>query len=327
MMTLMYSNFAPSAEHVRRLETLVGVGRVAVADSEASALVHAPSTQIVLGHRYLRQLLPHAPGVRWVQTTAGGFDQLPWQELAARDITLSRNPMNSEAIAHHVVALAWALLRRVPSAVQAQAAGRWAAPFAMLPLPRTALVLGLGAIGTRIARLLRGLGLHVRGTANSATNDQRRACDEFIDANGWQDALPDTDILALALPLDEMKRGCIGTRELAALPRHAVVVNIARDALIDRSALLDALRNGRLGGVALDVLDPIPAADDALWTTPGLLITPKVSAYHPDMQKTFESFAEAQLQRYLAGAPLEAVVDPARMRSTLTRSALTRSAG
>jgi phosphoglycerate dehydrogenase-like enzyme len=118
--------------------------------------------------------------------------------------------------------------------------------------------------------LLRGLGLHVRGTANSGTIAQRQACDEFIDAYGWRDVLP------------------------------------------DRPALLDALRNGRLGGAALDALDPIPARDDALWTTPSLLITPKVSAYHPDMQKKFEVFAEAQLQRYLAGAPLEAVVGLAR---------------
>jgi phosphoglycerate dehydrogenase-like enzyme len=325
MMTLMYSNFAPSADHVGHLETLVGAGRVTVADSEASALIHAPSTQIVFGHRYLRQLLPHAPDVRWVQTTAGGFDQLPCQELAARGITLSRNPLNSEAIAHHAVALAWALLRRVPAAVQAQTERRWAAPFAMLPLPRTALVLGLGAIGTQIARLLRGLGLHVRGTANSGTNAQRETCNEFIEANGWRDVLPDTDIVVLALPLDETTRGCIGTRELAALPRHALVVSIARDAVIDRPALLDALRNGRLGGAALDVLDPVPASDDALWTTPGLLITPKVSAYHPDMQKKFEAFAEAQLRRYLAGAPLEAVVALDRPESALMRSSLSRS--
>ena len=72
------------------------------------------------------------------------------------------------------------------------------------------------------------------------------------------------------------------------------------------------MRNGRLGAAALDALDPIPARDDALWTTPSLLITPKVSAYHPEMQKEFEAFAETQLQRYLAGAPLEAMVDLAR---------------
>ncbi len=312
MISLMYSNFPPSTDHVRRLEALAGDGRVAVVDSEVSALRHAASTQIVFGHRYLSQLLPHAPQLRWVQSTAAGFDQLPWRELAARGIVLSRNPTNSEAIAQHTVALAWAVQRRIPSAVQAQHEGRWAAPFAMLPRPRTALVLGLGAIGMHVARLLRGLGVHVRGTARSGSAEQRGACDEFIGAERWRDALDATDLLVLTLPLDATTRGCIGTRELGALPAHAVVVNIARDAIIDRPALLDALRNDRIGGAALDVLDPIPAAEDPLWRTANLLITPKVAAYHPQMQEKFEAFAEAQLRRHLAGAPLEAVVDLAR---------------
>jgi phosphoglycerate dehydrogenase-like enzyme len=312
MITLMYSNFAPSPAHVERLGALAGGARVIVAADEAGALEHAAQTQIVLGHRYLRQILPHAPALRWVQSSAAGYDQLPWRELAARGIALSRNTMNSPAIAQHAIALAWALLRRLPEAHQAQARGHWAAPFAMLPLPRKALVLGLGAIGLQTARLLRGLGLHVRGSATSGSIAQRQACDEFVAADRWRDALRDTDMLILALPIDAATRGCIGTAELAALPAHAIVVNVARDGLIDRAALLAALQAQRLGGAGLDVLDPVPAPEDPIWSTPNLLITPKVAAYHPGMQEQFEAFAEAQTRHFLAGEPLEAIVDLAR---------------
>ena len=308
MITVMYSNYAPSADHVRRLEDLAGRGRVAVASNEADALKHAASTQIVLGHRYLRQLLPHAPDLRWVQTTAAGYDQLPWQELGRRGIVLTRNPLNALSIAHHAISLAWALLRRLPMAMQAQTRGVWASPPAMLPLPRAALVLGLGAIGSRAAKLLQGLGLRVRGSGKSLTPSGQQACDEFVDANRWRDALPDTDILILALPLSETTRNCIGERELSLLPRHAIVINVARAGLVDLPALLSALRAGRIGGAALDVLDPVPAPDDPLWTTANLLITPKVAAYHPGMQEEFEAFAEAQTERYLCGNPLEAIV-------------------
>lgn len=309
MITLMYSNFAPSPEHVRHLQELVDSASVSVATSEQDALAHARETQIVLGHRYLRQLLPHAPKLRWVQSTAAGYDQLPVRELAARGIALSRNPMNSEAIAHHAVALAWSLVRRLPRAVQAQAARRWAEPFDMLPSPRTALVLGLGAIGTQVAGLLRGLGLYVRGASRTGTDEQRQACDEFVPADRWRNTLGDTDLLVLALPLDAGTRGCIGARELAALPAHAIFVNVARDGLVDRSALLEALRSGRLGGAGLDGLDPVPPPHDALWVTPNLLVTPKVAAYHPEMQQKFEAFAEAQLRRFLSGVAPEALVD------------------
>lgn len=307
MITLMYSNFAPSTEHVARLQRLAGA-RVEVAHDEASALAAAAPTRIVFGHRWLRQVLPHAPGLTWVQTTAGGYDQLPWQDLRARGIVLTRYPGHANAIAHHAVALAWALLRRLPQACGAQSRGQWAAPFAMLPLPRRALVLGLGAIGIRIARLLRGLGVRVRGSARTGTREQIDACDEFVPATRWRDSLGDTDVLVLAVPLDATTRGCIGARELAALPAHAIVVNVAREGVVERAALVDALRERRLGGAATDVLDPVPAADDALWSTPNLLITPKVAAYQPNMQHDFEAFAEAQLRRHLAGEPLEAPV-------------------
>ena len=308
MILLMYSNYQPSADHVRRLEDIAGRGRVAISRSESDALAHAGSTEIVLGHRYLRQLIPRAPRLRWVQTTAAGFDQLPWQDLRERGILLSRNPLNALSIAHHAISLAWALLRRLPLAMNDQARGVWGPPATMLPLPRTALVLGLGAVGTQVAKLLRGLGVRVRGADRSPTNAKAQACDEFLEGDRWRDALSDTDVLVLAVPLYESTRHCIGTRELALLPENAIVINIARAEVVDLAALLDALRNGGIAGAALDVLDPVPARDDPLWTTPNLLITPKVAAHHPGMQSDFEAFAEAQTKRFLSGASLEAVV-------------------
>jgi len=305
---VMYSNYVPSADHVRRLEALAGPGSVAVVRSESDALARAGATQIVLGHRYLRQLLPHAPRLRWVQTTAAGFDQLPSRELRERGVVLSRNPLNARSIAQHAMSLAWALLRRLPSAIRDQARGACNPPSAMLPLPSTALVLGLGAVGTQVAKLLRGLGLHVRGGDHSQTDAKVQACDELLDAGQWRDALSDTDILVLAVPLDASTRHCIGARELARLPPHAIVINVARADVVDLAALVGALRSGAIAGAGLDVLDPVPAADDPLWATPNLLITPKVAAYHPGMQADFEAFAEAQTKRFLSGAALEAVV-------------------
>jgi phosphoglycerate dehydrogenase-like enzyme len=147
--------------------------------------------------------------------------------------------------------------------------------------------------------------VHVRGCARSGSDAQRAACDEFLAADHWRDALADTDLLLLAVPLDASTRGCIARAELAALPAHAVVVNIGREPLVDRVALLAALRAGRIGGAAFDGLEPIPPSDDALWTTPNLIVTPKVSALHPRLQPEFEAFAERQLRRYLLGEALE----------------------
>lgn len=309
MIAVMYSNFSPSEAHLARLEAIAGGGAVTVVEDERQALACAGRIEVVLGHRYLRQLLSAAPALRWIQSTAAGVDHLPLAEIAARGIVLTRNPLNTEAIAHHLVASIWAVLRRIPDAVRAQARGEWVRPPAMLPLPRTALVLGMGEIGRAVAALLRGLGLHVRGCARSGTAAQRAACDEFLFPHQWRAALGDTDVCILAMPLTGQTRGCFGADEIAALPPHAVLANVARSGLLDGAALLRALEAGRLGGAALDVLDPVPPPDAPIWKTPGLLITPKVAAFHPAMQDRLEAWVEAQLQRHVDGRALHEIVD------------------
>jgi phosphoglycerate dehydrogenase-like enzyme len=296
---LTYSNYTPSAGHIERLKSLVGRDNVVVAASEQHALELAPTLDVLLGHRYLRQMLPLAPKLRWVQTTAGGYDQLPFEQIKARGITLTRNTLNSEAIAHHALALTLALTRRLPYAFAAQQNGLWAKPWDMPPLPRTALVLGLGAIGSHIARLLRGMGLYVRGATRQPRPEQRAICDECLNMAEWRDALAVSDILVLALPLNAETEHCIGADELAMLPAHAVLINVARGGLVDEKALIRALSNAQIGGAALDHLDQPWAPEDPVWHTPNLIVTPKVSAYHPAMQPAFEAFAETQVSRYL----------------------------
>lgn len=308
MITIMYSNYVPTVGHVSRLEALVGQGGVHVANDETSAIATAANTRVVLGHRYLHQFLPHAPNLRWVQSSAAGFDQLPTAELAAKGIMLSRNPLGAKAIANHVVALAWGALRRIPMALRAQDQGHWTPPFPMLPLPRTSMILGLGNIGLAVAALFKGLGLRVLGTGTQGSATQRRACDEFLLPHQWRTHLPEIDILVLALPLNKSTKNCIGRGELAELPNHAIVINVGRAGTLDHNALTHALSSGRLGGAGLDVLDPIPAPNDSFWRTPNLIVTPKAASYHPAMQAEFEAYAEAQVRRFLARQPIEHLV-------------------
>jgi phosphoglycerate dehydrogenase-like enzyme len=316
MILVMYSNFCPSERHLHVLHQAGGGRSVHVATSEADAVAHAPAADIILGHRYLRQILPHAVRLRWFQSTAAGIDQLPADALAAGQVIVCRNPVNATSISHHAIALAWSVLRRIPRAVSAQARGEWSLPSAMLPLPSRALVLGLGAIGQEICRLLRGMGLQVRGTARRGTAEQRSCCDIYLENGEWRRCLADIDLLFLALPLGRSTRGIIGAAELARLQSHAVIVNVARGPHIDMDALVAALASGSIGGAAVDVLDPVPAPGDPLWDTPNLLITPKVAAYHPGMQSMVERFIEEQMTRFVTGQELHAIVDAFTLRDS-----------
>lgn len=305
---LMYSSHAPSAGHLARLAALDPGGRVTVAADEATARAAMATADVVFGHRFLHQTLGASTRLRWVQSTAGGMDKLPEAGLAARGVVLTRATLASAAIARHAVTLAWAISRRLPECVRAQAEGARALMLDPLPAPRRALVLGAGAIGGEIARLLARDGVAVTGARRHVDSPVPEGFARVIGGDGWRDALALTDWCFLALPNTPATAALVGERELRALPAHAVVVNVGRGETLAHDDLARVLGGGHLGGAGLDVLAPRPAPGDAFWRTPRLLVTPHVAARWPERPAALERFCEAQLERFLAGRPLENVV-------------------
>lgn len=312
MILVMYSNFVPSSEHLERLVRESAGMTVHAVQSEEDASRQARNAEIILGHRYLRQTLALATNVRWVQATAAGMDQIITPELRRRGPLLTRSTASVHATALHALSLALALMRRLPEAIASQRRGRVERPANLLPIPRNALVVGLGAIGRELATLLRSAGLRVAGVARSYDQDKARSCDELILDDGWRERLGETDWLFVTLPLDDDTRGIIDASVLAALPAHAVVVSVSRGECVDLRAAAEALREGRLGGVAVDATDHLPDSGDPIWQTPGLLHTPKIASLHPGFQAQIECFVEAQVGRYFRGESLLNAVEYAR---------------
>ena len=301
----MYSNEPPSQGHVRRLTAMCEDIQVIVADSEAKAVRHAADTEIILGHRYLRQTLPHTQCLKWVQSTAAGVQHLLSSDLVRISPILTRCPIFSDIVALHAFTLALAVLRRIPDAVAAQQRGQWARPFDMLPPPQTAMILGMGYIGQAIASILRQHGITVLGVDRSPTPEKKTTCDELLDNTNWRRHLHRADLCFIALTLTRSTANLFDEAALKALPSHAVLVNVGRGGIVDTNALVRQLRNGHLGGAALDVIDPIPETPtDPIWKTPHLLITPKVSVFYPGRQKKLEEYIETQVKRYLDGKQL-----------------------
>jgi phosphoglycerate dehydrogenase-like enzyme len=180
----------------------------------------------------------------------------------------------------------------------------------MLPLPQTAMILGMGYIGRAIAGILCQHGITVLGVDKSPSPERKTACDELLDNTNWRRHLHRTDLCFIALPLTGSTANIFDEAALKALPSHAVLVNVGRGGIVDTNALVRQLRNGHLGGAALDVIDPIPETPtDPIWKTPRLLITPKVSVFYPGRQRKLEEYIEIQVKRYLDGKQLLHKVD------------------
>jgi phosphoglycerate dehydrogenase-like enzyme len=175
---------------------------------------------------------------------------------------------------------------------------------------RTMLVVGLGAIGRETARLAKAFGMNVLGVKRSAEGAIDNV-DEIHTPGRLPALAARADAIVVTLPLTDETRRLVDARTLAAVKRGAIFVNVGRGAVVDEDALVERLRDGTLGGAALDVFErePLPP-DSPLWTLPNVIVSPHSAALvAAEGERVLEVFCD-NLRRYLAGEPLRNRVDP-----------------
>jgi phosphoglycerate dehydrogenase-like enzyme len=241
-----------------------------------------------------------------------GVDDLPLAELATRRIVLT-----NAAGAHARPIAEWVTLgilmasKRLVDFLDRSAHGVWDASIVPGELAgRRALLLGLGSIGTEVARLLEPLGLDVVAVTRSPRAHTVTGVTAVVYDGSWRGMLDDTDFLVCALPLTDRTVGLIGQRELARLPSHAWIINISRGPVIDQEALVAGLDAGRIAGAVLDgfAREPLPATDP-LWRRPNVLVLPHRTWCSPSSRSRLEVLFAHQIQRWLTGEHLMNVVD------------------
>lgn len=304
-------SYDASIRHRRALRAAAPRYKLAFAASRAEALALAPGADVLLGNRWLAEVITAATKARWIQSTSVGVDRwLPHLE-GHEAVRLSRVVgLYDEEVAEHGIALLLALLRGLHVARDQQVRREWIRlPVAGLA-GRRILVLGWGGIGRALARKVRGLGCQVAVA--------RRGPGSIIDGfrvwggGEWRQALERTEVLMMALPASAETRGIVGAAELNALPEGAVVVNVGRGETLDLNALLESLRTGKLMGAGLDVCDPEPLpAQHPAWEEPRLLITPHSARPAETSPFRWEGMVEENLRRFVAGEPILGEVDRA----------------
>lgn len=229
-----------------------------------------------------RNDLPNiASRLKFVQSASAGTDQYDREVFRAHGMRLaSGQGVNANAVSEHAIALMLALLRRIPEARDNQAKRFWRGMMGDFAKRedeaggKTAVVVGLGRIGGRIARLCKALGMKVVGVRQNIAGGAEGA-DEVHSFRDLRVVLPRADFLILACPLTDDTRGLVNAAALAALKPTAQVINVARGRVVDEPAIVAALQEGRIAGAALDVTadEPLPA-ESPLWAMPNVLITP-----------------------------------------------------
>ncbi len=220
-----------------------------------------------------------APALQWLHVFNAGVDHPIYSEMLLRGVRLTTSAgATSEPIAQTAITGLLMLARNFPRWLAGQHERRWD-PARVPDFPRdlvgqTALILGLGSIGTEIARLARVLGLKVIGVRRSPRRDHD-SVDELHPPEKLAELLPRTDWLIIACPLTPETRGLIGADMLARMPKGARIINVARGEIIDETAMVTALGNGQLVGAYLDVFEQEPLSPESpLWNLSNVIVSP-----------------------------------------------------
>jgi phosphoglycerate dehydrogenase-like enzyme len=248
------------------------------------------------------------PNLDWLQTFSAGIDDPIFTRIRASGTTVTNSSGSAApSIAQTVMLYLLALSRDLPRLTRAQQQRRWE-PDGSCDLAGVRLgIVGLGAIGTEVARLARAFEMDVVGLRRRVRGDESCTTwpyDRLGDLLGWADAI------VVSAPLTDETRELFDADAFAAMRPGAWFVNVGRGEIVDEPALIDALQRGHLGGAGLDVFatEPLPG-DSPLWEMPNVILTPHSSGNtERSRTRTVDQFVE-NFGRYTAGDPLENVAD------------------
>lgn len=314
-------DFPPVLTGTRAEADLRALGDVTVytergADQEAELIRRVGDAAIVVNirahARFTDHVLAACPRLSLISIMGTGTDNVDLAACRARGVTVTNTPgANARAVAEHTLALMLALARRIPAMDRDVHGGQW--PRALLTQleDKTLGLIGLGAIGSRVAVLARAFGMRL--LASTWGPDGGRAAAVGARQASVEELLRESDIVSLHLRLSSATWEFLSRERLALMKPTAFLVNTARGALVDKAALIEALREGRIAGAGLDVFheEPIPPGDRLLGL-PNVVLTPHSGSMTREAIDGALQRAVDNIAHFLRGSPRDVVASPAR---------------
>ena len=234
------------------------------------------------------------------------------QDLIESDVILTTSRgLGGEVMAEYTLALVAALAKRLPETLECQAQHRWQMQETERLQGAHALVLGVGSIGRKIARLLSAVGLVVDGMGRRSRDDdsdfRRIYASSELDAR-----LPEYDFVVIIVPSTPATHRMFGAEQFARMKPTARLINLARGSILDESALIEALRTGQIAAAGLDVFEEEPLPPESpLWAMKNVIVSPHISSAYSDYEREVVDLFIDNLDRYRHGRPLLNVIDKA----------------
>lgn len=250
-----------------------------------------------------RALLERLPKLRLLVTTGMRNASIDVAAAVERGITVC----GTSGLPYPTAELAWGLVldlfRRITIEDQATRHGKWQTTLGLGLNGKTLGVIGLGSLGSRVAKF--GLAFEMQVLTWSQNLTAARAAEVGVALVGKDELLARSDVVSIHLVLSDRTRGLIGARELGLMKRTAYLVNTSRGPIVEEGALIQALRDGTIAGAGLDVFDPEPMAlDHPFRQLPNTVITPHLGYVTEETYRVFFTHALEDVQAYLRGQPV-----------------------
>ena len=273
---------------------------------------------VLFGGSFGPEHLREAKQLRWIHSPAAAIHDLLFPELVDSEIILTNaRDVHGVVVAEQVMAMMFAIARRIPESVRFQVKHTWGqatlAEQHRIPHELGGATLGLvgvGSIGRNVASRAPATGMKVIAVREHASQPKPEHVDEVLPTSQLDKLLSRSDYVVLSPPVTPATRGMIGRAQFAAMKKEGYLINVGRGPLVDEPALIDALRERRIAGAALDLFDQEPLPPESpLWDLENLLITPHTGGMTDKMWDRHYAFFAGNLHRFLAGQPLLALVN------------------
>ena len=266
-------------------------------------------SEIMYGFPMPKDLLLRAPKLKWIQSPLAGADAFMTKEFLAGQVVLTNSRGIADQVAEAAFMLAMAVSKKLPAYLENKKTHLWKQYSPVALSGKILGVIGLGHIGSHVAQVGKAFRMKV-----IATEIKKMRKPDYIDILLKEEDLDillrTCDFLIIAIPLTKATTGYIGKAELALLKPSAYLINVARGGLIDQSALVQVLKEGKIAGAGLDVYqeEPLPASSP-LWDLPNVVLTPHIAGLREDYDLLAAKLFCGNLKRYLAGRKLINIVD------------------
>ena len=303
---------------VERIRTVSHDLEVVQSEDKEEALRLISDADILFAGYFSEQLFRAAKKLKWIQAWGAGVDNLLLPEVMnSKVIVTSAGGIHPTPISEHVLGLMLCFCRKFHVLIRDQQKKKWERFYSEASsgqiqelFGQTVGIVGLGKIGTEIARKSKCLGMRVIATKRNISKGSSSNVDKLLDPAELNQLFAESDFVVLSLPLTEETEGMIGELQLKSMKRTSYLINISRGRIVQEDKLIEALKKGWIAGAGLDTFkkEPLPKKSE-LWNFENVIITPHVAGFTPHYMERLTNIFTENLNRFIKNQPLINVVD------------------